>query len=99
MAKNISEKDILNLLSKVKHPAINRTLRELGIVKDISIKNNKVLITIALPFPNIPIKDQLVNSIREPIERLGAEVQMRYTIMSQEELQTFLKMEDESWIG
>jgi len=99
MAKNISEKDILNLLDKVRHPAINRTLRELGIVKDLSIKDNKVLITMALPFPNIPIIDQLVSSIKEPIEKLGVEVEVKQTVMSREELQAFLKMEGESWTG
>lgn len=99
MTKNISEKDILNLLAKVKHPAINRTLRELGIVKDISIKDNKVLITMALPFPNIPIIDQLVSIIKEPIEKLGVEVEVKQTVMDHEELQTFLKMEADGWTG
>ena len=99
MAKNISEKDILDLLAKVKHPAINRTLRELGIIKDLSIKDNKVLITMALPFPNIPIIDQLVSSIKEPIEKLGVEVEVKQTIMNQEELQAFLKMEEDGWTG
>ena len=99
MAKNISEKDILNLLAKVKHPAINCTLRELGIIKDISIKDNKVLITMVLPFPNIPIIDQLVSSIKEPIEKLGVEVEVKQTVMNQEELQAFLKMEEEGWTG
>ena len=99
MAKNISEKDILNLLAKVKHPAINCTLRELGIIKDVSIKDNKVLITMALPFPNIPIIDQLVSSIKEPIEKLGVEVEVKQTVMNQDELQAFLKMEEEGWIG
>lgn len=98
MAKNISEKDILNLLAKVKHPAINRTLRELGIIRDISIKDNKVLITMALPFPNIPIIDQLVSSIKEPIEKLGVEVEVKQTVMNQEGLQAFLKMEEDGWI-
>ena len=99
MAKNISEKDIFNLVYKVKHPAINRTLRELGIVKDISIKDNKVLITMALPFPNIPIIDQLVSSIKKPIEKLGVEVEVKQTIMNPEELQAFLKMEEAGWTG
>jgi len=99
VAKNISEKDILDLLAKVKHPAINRTLRELGIIKDVSIKDNKVLITMALPFLNIPIIDQLVSSIKEPIEKLGVEVEVKQTVMSQEELQAFLKMEEDGWIG
>jgi len=99
MTKNISEKDILILLDKVKHPAINCTLRELGITKDVSIKDGKVLITMALPFPNIPIKDQLASSVREPTERLGAEVQIRYTVMTQEEREAFLRMEREGWVG
>jgi len=99
MAKNISEKDILNLLAGVKHPTINRTLRELGIIKEVSIKNNKVLITMALPFPNIPIIDQLLSSIKEPIEKLGMEFEVKQTIMNQEELQAFLKMEEQSWIA
>ena len=99
MAKNISEKDIFNLVDKVKHPAINRTLHELGIIKDISTKDNKILITIALPFPNIPIIDQLVSSIKEPIEKLGVDVEVKQTVMNQEELQAFLKMEEEGWTG
>jgi len=99
MAKNISKENILNVLVNIKHPAINRTLRELGIIKDVSIKDNKVLITMALPFPNIAIIDQLVNSIKEPIEKLGVEAEVRQTVMNQKERQAFLKMEEQSWIG
>ena len=99
MAKNISEKDVFNLVYKVKHPAINRALRELGIIKDVSSKDNKVLITMALPFPNIPIVDQLVSSIKEPIEKLGVEVEVKQTVMNQEERQAFLKMEEAGWTG
>ena len=44
MTKDISEKEILILLDKVKHPAINCTLRELGITKDVSAKDKKMLI-------------------------------------------------------
>lgn len=87
------------MLEKVKHPAIDRSLPELGIVKEIAVKDGKVVITMALPFPGIPIKDQLVSSIREPIEKLGVEVEVKQTIMNQEELQAFLKKEQESWVG
>jgi metal-sulfur cluster biosynthetic enzyme len=48
MTKDISEKEILILLDKVKHPAINCTLRELGITKEVSAKDNKMLITMSL---------------------------------------------------
>ncbi|MEA3459036.1 MAG: iron-sulfur cluster assembly protein [Candidatus Thermoplasmatota archaeon] len=48
MTEDISEKEILILLDKVKHPAINCTLCELGIIKDVSIKEGKVLIAMSL---------------------------------------------------
>ncbi len=54
MAKEISEEDIRQVVSEVKHPAIDRTLVDLGIVKEIAIEGNKVLVTIALPSPGIP---------------------------------------------
>lgn len=87
------------MLEKVKHPAIDRSLPDLGIVKEIAVKDSKVVITMALPFPGIPIKSQLVSSISKPIEKLGFEVEVKQTIMNQEELQSFLKKEQESWIG
>jgi len=97
MAKRISEEDIQKVVAQVKHPAIDHTLLDLGIVKDITVESNNVAVTFAFPFPNIPIKDRLVNSIREPIEELGAEVEVKITEMNQEELQKFLTMEQEAW--
>jgi metal-sulfur cluster biosynthetic enzyme len=66
-------------------------------VKDITIEGNKVAVTLAVPFSGIPIKDLLINSVREPIEKLGAKVEMKLAIMNQQELQAFLAMEHESW--
>jgi len=99
IVENISEKAIRSILEGVKHPAIDRSLLELGIIKDIAVKDSKVLITMALPFPNIPIIDQLVSSIKDPIEKFGVDVEIKQTIMSQDELQRFLMMEQESWKG
>jgi len=99
MAKEISEKDVQGAIAQVKHPAIDRTLLELRIVKKIFVKDNKVTIIMAFPFPNIPIGDYLVNSVREPIEKLGVEVEVEITAMDKEELERFLAMEQEGWKG
>jgi len=40
-----------------------------------------------------------VNSVREPIEKLGAEVEVEITVMDQGELERFLAMEQEGWKG
>jgi len=99
MAKNISKEDVQNAIAQIKHPAIDSTLVDLGIVKEVSVKENKVTIVMAFPFPNIPIKDHLVNSVKNPIENLGAEVEVKITVMSQDELEKFLAMEQRYWKG
>ena len=99
MANHVSEEEIRRAVGQVKHPAIDRTLVDLGILKDVTVKGSNVTIAMALPFAGIPIKDQLVASVREPIEKLGAEVEVEITVMSEKERQAFLAMEQESWRG
>ena len=101
MAKGKSEEDIRQVVAEIKHPAIDRTLVDLGVVKEITVNGNKVLVTMALPFPGIPtqVKDYLVNSVVEQIKKMDVEVEVDLTIMNQEELQAFLDMEQESWKG
>lgn len=99
MSKNILEQDVRKVLAWVKHPMIDRSLLDLGIIKDISVENDKIEITLAFPFPNIPIQEHLIDSVREPITKLGAEVEVKLTVMNQEELQKFLAMEQDAWKG
>jgi len=99
MPENISKKEIRKKLSRVKHPAIDRSLVELEIVKNITFKGNKVEVTMALPFPNIPILDDLVDGLRGPVEKFGWEFRVKLTVMNEEERHAFLAMEKESWKG
>ena len=101
MTTNISEGDIYQAIGQVMHPEINRTLVELGMVKDIALKDDEVTLTLVLPFLGIPVsvKDYLVNSLRRGVTKLGTEVEIRIAEMNQEERLTFLAMEQESWKG
>jgi metal-sulfur cluster biosynthetic enzyme len=96
---NISEEDVHNVLAWVNHPMIDRSLLDLGIIKHIAVEQRKVKVTLAFPFPNIPIKDHIIHSVREPIQKLGAEIELKLSIMNHEELQKFLAMEQEAWKG
>lgn len=93
------EENVHRILAEIKHPAINRTLLDLGIIKSITVENNNVKVLLALPFPNIPIKEQLINSIQGPLSKQGFKVKIEETVMSEEELKRFLAMEQESWSG
>jgi len=95
----MNEEKIKEVLAKVKHPAIDCSLIDLGIVKDIKVEENKVSITVAFPSPNIPIGDQLVRSVQEPLEKFGLDVEVKTAVMNKEELQKFLKKEEENWRG
>jgi len=86
-------------IKAVKHPSINHTLFDLGILKTITFSENMVNVIFAFPFPNIPIADQLINSICDPIKESGLTCTVETTIMGPEEKQQFLQMEQSAWTG
>lgn len=96
---NILKEKIENAIANVMHPAINLSLTTLGIVKEIKISDKKVEVTFAFPFPNIPIGDQLINSIKIPVTNLGVEFDDQVVIMTEEERQKFLQLEASAWKG
>jgi len=101
MGKNISEEDVHQAVGQVMHPEISHTLVELGMVKDIALRNDEVALTLVLPFLGIPtsIKDYLVNSLRQAVGKLGMNVEVRIAEMNEEERLAFLAMEQEGWKG
>jgi len=101
MANNILEEDVHQAVGQVMHPEISRTLVELGMVKDIALRDDEVSLSLVLPFLGIPatIKDYLVNSLRQTVMKLGAKLEVRIAEMNQEERLAFLAMEQEGWKG
>jgi len=99
MSRKISEENVCKILADIKHPAIDRTVFNLWIIKSITTENNNVKILLAFPFPNIPIKEQLITSIREVLNKQGLGLEIETTVMDEGELHKFLTMEQEAWKG
>lgn len=99
MAVYPTREEINKALDQVKHPAIDLTLTELGIVKEILVEGENVTVTMAFPFAGIPIETMLINSVRRPLEELGAEVEVKTTLMNPGEVEQFLAMEQRAWKG
>ncbi len=99
MDKNIPEEDVRQVLGQLMHPEINYSLIDLGMIKDIVIRSDRVTLTLNLPLMEIPIKDDLVNSIKEALLRLspGVEVGVNLSQMSQEEKAKFMAMAQRGW--
>lgn len=91
--------NLADALSRVNHPAINFSLIELGIVKEVSVDKKTVYVTFAFPFPNIPIEGALVGSIANPVKELGYELDHTIVIMTEEEKARFLDLEHKGWKG
>jgi Mrp family chromosome partitioning ATPase len=88
----ITNKQILDALRGVMHPEMERNLVDLGMVKDASVKDKTLVVTLALPFMEIPIKDDLVSRVREAVSKLdaGREVTVKLVEMSQQERAVFM---------
>ena len=103
MTKSASEQEIQQVLAQVRHPAIAKTLVELGMLKDITVEGNLVTLTLTLPFMGIPIqvKDYLINSLRQALANVddSLEVEVNIAEMSEDERAKFFKMAGEGWIG
>ena len=99
MTENISERKIHKVISEIKHSAIDCTLVDLGIIKDVEINGKKVTVTLAFPFADIPIKEYLIMSVVVPLERMGLKVEVKTTVMNEEESRRFLDMEIQFWKG
>jgi metal-sulfur cluster biosynthetic enzyme len=101
MVKNISLQDVQEVIGKVTHPAISRTLVDLGMIKDVGLHGSEARLTLVLPILSIPepVKEYLVNSLREAVAVLGVQLEVEIAEMNEEERQAFLAMEQENWKG
>jgi len=99
MTVNVFSDTVKKLLEKVKHPSIDDTLLNLGIIKNVEVEGNKVIITLVFPFENIPIKELLVNLVKESLDRLKMDIEIKTTTMNKKELQKFLNLEQKNWTG
>lgn len=103
MTDNNMLKKIIESLEKVEHPSISATLLDLGMLRDVKVTSEgKVSFTIVLPFPNIPesVRDHMVNSLANAAKTAGGELEKAdLAIMSDEERQNFLSIEQQNWRG
>lgn len=95
----MTQKDVFKEVSKVEHPAINYSLVKLGIIADVKLTNNRAVVVFAFPFPNIPIANELINSVSNPLQKIGLKFEYSVRIMTDEERNRFLELETEAWKG
>ncbi len=93
----MNEEEVKKIIEEVKHPEIDASLVELGMIEDVKLEGNKVKLTMVFPFPGVPIKFMLMEMVKQPLEEHGLEVEISERTMNEDELQRFFKMEQEKW--
>ncbi len=85
---NNSQK-IIEALERVEHPAIASTLLTLGMLHNIEVTSDeKVVLTIVLPFPSIPakVRDYMINSLTSAARSASGElIKVNIAVMNDEE--------------
>ncbi len=89
----------IDVINAVKHPAIDYSLVELGMIKNIEVNDDTVTLSFVFPFPDIPIADALIASIATPLKNIGFTLEHDVVTMTEEEKAKFLRMEHEAWKG
>lgn len=81
----MTEKDILQILREVKHPAMqDRDVVDLGMVNKIEINGNKVTVTLAFPKKRDPLTEYLVGATRAALIRncpAGTETEVKTMVL------------------
>ena len=91
--------EIKEILSGIKHPEINNSLTELGMIGNIYKNDDAVwVIELKLPFKEIPIKDYLIQQI---VDALSPKLTEKFGIMikemTQEEREYFMQLSQQNW--
>jgi len=88
----IKKNQVLDALREVAHPELKHDLVELGMIQNVGVQDSRVLVTMALPFLNVPIKDDLVRAVRDAVSGIDslAQVEVDLVEMSQRERAAFM---------
>lgn len=89
--------DLAPRITKIAHPFINYSLSELGIISEVDVEDGKAFVEFSWPFPEIPIRQQLIDEVDLLMKELEIPWTFSERVMDEEERQYFLALEKKGW--
>ncbi|MBL7065520.1 MAG: Mrp/NBP35 family ATP-binding protein [Anaerolineae bacterium] len=88
----ITEEQVFRALRGVMHPEFKRDLVKLEMIKSVAVEDDRVTVTLALPFIDVPVKDDLVRGVKEAVSGIDSTAQIEVDLveMSQRERAAFM---------
>ncbi len=95
----LTEEEVIRVMSKTAHPEIDYSLLDLGMIKEVVVEQETVKVTINLPFPEVPIKDHLVQIVKDAIaeKHERAAVEVIFSVMNEAEREEFRRKARDKW--
>ncbi len=87
--------EIKNLLNKVKHPEINNSLVELGMIGKVQKEEENIVVELKLPMPEIPIKESLIDLIKSELKKFKVKIEV--SVMNDKERLNFFELSHKNW--
>jgi len=95
----LTKEEVIQAISKTTHPEIDYSLVDLGMVKNIRIEKETIVVTLNLPFLGIPIRDELARIVTEAVanEDEASRAEVQFAAMSEEDRTEFMRKARERW--
>ena len=77
----IEKENIINALKTVYDPEIPVNIWDLGLVYDISIKDDDVVITMTFTSPTCPMMEELLDMVRTSVQAVAGDVPVRVDLV------------------
>jgi Mrp family chromosome partitioning ATPase len=92
-----TREQVLDALRRVVHPELDRDLVELSMIKEVTVQDGNATVILALPFIDVPIREDLVRAVQEAVSKENALVQVdvKPIEMSQKERAAFMALSEE----
>jgi ATP-binding protein involved in chromosome partitioning len=82
----VSEALVIDALRPVEDPELHRSIVDLGMVRQITIKKGKVHVVVALTVPGCPLRAEITNRVTTAVRALdGDDVSLDFTVMTDTE--------------
>ncbi|MEJ2596750.1 MAG: Mrp/NBP35 family ATP-binding protein [Anaerolineales bacterium] len=88
MTLHVSRSEVFQALSQVRHPEIrSRNLVELGMIPEVIVEGTQILVILALPVLDAPVRQGLVDAIRRTVMGLADGLEIEVRVMEMNEAQ------------
>lgn len=77
----IEKENIINALKTVYDPEIPVNIWDLGLVYDISIKDDGIVITMTFTSPTCPMMEELLDMVRTSVQAVAGDVPVRVDLV------------------